>query len=249
MKKLNYINKLLVFITLFGCSNGFAQNKDELFQTVHQAFYGKWHQTITFDQETKFYRNDSLQSTQTWREAGKFPDLFRIQFGPAALGNTVIFRGDSAYRFRQGKLLNAKIDPNFLIYLLGGIYYDQLAVAKARLTKAGFDVTQQDRATWKNKEIIVIGAKSGDTTSNQLWYDAKKRYLVRMIQTNKGTKLDVQFEGHQLVGKVWNETVVKVFANHQLIQTEVYSNFKSNVPVSDAVFDPRNPIAIPADER
>jgi len=243
LSKLKYqLAVILVAVLISNLAN--AQTNSSKLSEIHGAYYGKWYKTITFEQQTNFYRNDSLKLKQTWKEAGKFPDLFRIDFGNPEMGNGLIFRGDSAYRYRKGKVVSASIDPNILIYLLGGIYYDKLDIAKQRLTKSGFDVNKFDQRKWKDRDVYVVGANSGDSTSNQLWYDAKNLYLVRMIRKEDGRDMDVHFEGHEQIGKIWHENFVRVIANGKLVQEEIYSNFKSDVPLNDDIFDPKKLVPV-----
>ena len=45
---------------------------------MYAKYAGKWHRALTFRQTTERYRNDSLKSTQTWRESMFYPDKLRI---------------------------------------------------------------------------------------------------------------------------------------------------------------------------
>ena len=62
----------------------------EILKMMHDRYAGKWYRTLTFNQKTEMYQNDSLLQTQTWYEALIFPDKFRIDFGPSDSGNSVI---------------------------------------------------------------------------------------------------------------------------------------------------------------
>src|SRR5580700_11352147 len=74
----------------------------DIVRKMHDRYAGKWYQSFTFTQTTQQYRNDTLRATQIWHEFIRFPDRFRMDFGVPDSGNSVIFRGDSAYRFRGG---------------------------------------------------------------------------------------------------------------------------------------------------
>ena len=62
---------------------------------MYAKYAGKWHRALTFRQTTERYRNDSLKSTQTWRESMFYPDKLLIDIEPFANNNTIIFRNDS----------------------------------------------------------------------------------------------------------------------------------------------------------
>ncbi|MEE1945809.1 hypothetical protein VRU48_11875 [Pedobacter sp. KR3-3] len=239
MSKLQRTRLFCVIMALiFGAFNTGAQTLSKDFREIHQKFYGKWPKTITFTQQTGFYKADTLNRTQTWYEAGIFPRLFRIDFGEPKEGNSVIYRGDTAYNFRQGKASQPVVNPNILIYLLGGMYYDKADEVFKKLGADGFDLSKSYRTIWNGHATIVFGTASADSSKSQLWFDAKDHYLVRMIQQKEKSRLECHFAKHQLINKIWHETEIKIFANNKLVQTEAYHDFKTNVPLTEAFFEP-----------
>ncbi len=91
-----------------------AQKNDaEVFlQKVHKSFYLAPCKIYSFSQKNEHYRNDSLIRTSVWHEAIEFPDKFRIHFGEPSKGNSVLFRNDSAYNYKQDKLFKTRADSN-----------------------------------------------------------------------------------------------------------------------------------------
>lgn len=215
-----------------------AQTLNPKFKEIHQKFYGKWPKTITFIQKTGFYKADTLNRTQTWYEAGIFPRLFRIDFGDPKEGNGVIYRGDTAYSFRQGQKPKPVVNPNILVYLLGGMYYDTADQAFKKLGADGFDLSKTYQTTWNGRTATAFGVASADSTKSQLWFDAKDHYLVRMIQQKEKSRLECHFAKHQLINKIWHETEIKIFLNGKIYQTEEYHDFKTNVTLNPDFFDP-----------
>lgn len=211
---------------------------DKKFKEIHQQFYGQWPKTITFVQKTAMYRADTVFRTQTWYEAGIFPNLFRIDLGDIKDGNAIIYRGDSTYNIRKFLKLKPMVDQNILVYLLGGMYFETLDQVTQKLTAQGFDVSKAHKSKWKGRDIDIIGTATADTTVSQLWYDAKNHYLVRMIQQKPKSRLECQFENHQQIGKMWHETNVKIYVQNKLVQTEEYSDFKTNVALNPDFFNP-----------
>src|ERR1700753_3765933 len=103
-------------------SSPFPPSGRDIVKKMHERYAGKWYHSFTFTQTTQVYHNDSLPSTSTCHESTRLPDRFRRDFGPADSGNAVIFRGDSAYRFRSGQLKSTTINNNEgLIFLLCGM--------------------------------------------------------------------------------------------------------------------------------
>lgn len=241
MQKQIHHLKVAVTICLVFLSLGiFAQSVHPKLALVHKQYYLRFPKTISFTQQTEIYRADTVFRRQTWYEAGQFPNLFRIDFGHPREGNAVIFRGDSTYNFSKGKLMKPSISPNILIYLLGGMYFEPLEQVSQKLTKKGFDVSKGYSATWKGRAVDIVGVSTPDSTKSQLWFDAKEHYLVRMVEQRDISRLECQFEGHQKTDKVWHETFVKIYSNNKLVQTEAYSNFRTNVTLQPSFFDPNS---------
>ena len=235
----SFFKHLVIFALFLLCySSVSAQALHPKFVDIHKEFYGQWPKTITFVQKTDMYRADTVFRTQTWYEAGIFPNLFRIDFGGPKEGNAVIYRGDSTYNFRKAKMLKANVDPNILVYLLGGMYFETADQVNQKLKLEGFDLSKSYQSKWNNRDVEIFGTTQADTTKSQLWYDAKNHYLVRMIQQKEKSRLECHFKNHQKVGKIWHEDNVKIFVNNKLVQTEGYSDFKIDATLNPDFFNP-----------
>lgn len=238
MKTPIVIKKLLTLLCILGCTNALAQSVHPNFVALHGKFYGKWPKTISFTQKTEMYRADTVFRTQTWYEAGIFPNLFRIDLGDPKDGNAMVYRGDSTYHFRKTKLVRAGVEPNILVYLLGGMFFESADQVAQKLKKDGFDLSKSFKSKWKGTDVVVFGTEKADSTKSQLWYDVKNNYLVKMVQQTEKSRLECDFENHQKIGNIWHEGNVKIFVNHKLVQTEQYSNFKINVTLKPEFFEP-----------
>ncbi len=206
----------------------------EVIKKMHDRYTGKWYHSLTFTQTTEMYRNDSLRSTQTWHEFIRFPDRFRMDFGAADSGNAVIFRGDSAYRFRNGQLRSTAINNNEgLIFLLGGMFFYPLDQTSRIINDSlHFDLTQAREDNWQGHPVYVIG-KEG---ANQLWIDKQNLYLVRMIKAEN--QMDARFEEWQPFGGGFCETKCQFYIKGKLVQTEIYTECKTDITLEDRIFDP-----------
>ena len=206
----------------------------EIIKMMHDRYTGKWYHSFTFTQTTQQYRNDTLRATQTWHEFIRLPDRFRMDFGPADSGNAVIFRGDSAYRFRSFQLKSTTINNNEgLIFLLGGIYFYPLDQACHILNDSlHYDLAQAREDQWKGHPVYVIG-KEG---ANQLWIDKQNLCLVRMLKSDD--KMDARFENWQPAAGGFCETKCEFYIDGKLIQNEIYHDVQTNVSLDDRIFDP-----------
>jgi hypothetical protein len=215
-----------------------AQSATEILHQMYKRYEGKWYNTFTFNQTTEMYRNDSLKRKETWYEAVKFPHLFRIDFGVPDSGNAVIFKGDSSYDFRRGKLRRTTRDANDLTFLLGGMYFYSFDKVIEKVKTLQYDLQKSFSTTWKGAEVYVIGAASADEKVNQLWIDKKKLVLVRQLKYENNRKEDMWFENHIKLGGGWTETKVTAYFDEKLFMIEHYHDCKANPQLNDLLFDP-----------
>jgi hypothetical protein len=211
---------------------------EDLVKKMYARYSGKWYHSLTFNQTTEFYKNDSLKGSQTWYEAIVFPDQFRIDFGSTDSGNAVIFKGDSSYSFKKGQLQGARVNDNDLIFLLGGLYFYPLEQTIQKFRAFGFNLDKIHQDTWKGKTVWVIGDTGTGKNANQLWLDEDNYFVVRMLEFTSGRKEEGIFESHLSVGGGWTETKVNFFINDKLIQRELYHDCIANKPPDPRIFDP-----------
>jgi hypothetical protein len=221
-----YLLTFIVLFTSYAHSQQFASGK-ELLQAMHKKYYKAPCKCYTFGQRNTHYKNDSVAGNSEWHEEINFPDRFRIIFGGKDSQNFVQFKNDSAYRYRDGKLLNSRADTNNLLLILGGMYYRPIDNVFARLERSGYDLTKIQTAKWKNEDVYVLGALEGDSTSNQLWIEKKDYKIVRIIERMNATEtMDMRFESHQRSCKGFVENKVSFRRNGKLEQVEEYYDIK-----------------------
>jgi outer membrane lipoprotein-sorting protein len=231
---------LLTFSVIILFSFIAPKTGEDVVKMMYSKYAGKWHRTLTFKQKTERYRNDSLISTQTWHEAMLAPDKLRIDIEPLEKGNSIIFRGDSTYNFRNGQLRSANKDENDLIFLLGGLYFYTWDNALTKLKSLGYDLTKTYETEWKGKPVYVIGTTDkADVNSNQLWVDKKDLYLVRMIEKARGTTEECIFENHVKIGGGWSETKASFYFGGKLLQVETYSDYTMPDKLDEQLFNPK----------
>ena len=207
---------------------------------MYYHYGGKWYRTFTFNQTTDIYRGDSLHISQTWYEFIRFPVRFRMDFGDADSGNAAIFRGDSCYRFHNGRLRSVTINNNEgLIFLLGGMYFYPLERTLHILRDSlHYNLDRMHEDSYETRPVYVIGADKGDTITNQIWVDQEKLFIVRMIRSSVGHTLDARFEGYKPFGMGWSPMTCKFYVNGNLAQVETYHDARADVEFDDRIFDP-----------
>ncbi len=231
---------MILIAACFALSFSNKNTGEGVLRIMYAKYAGKWHKALTFKQTTERFRNDSLKSTQTWRESMLYPDKLRIDIEPLANNNTIFFRGDSTYRVQGGVLKSAVKQENDLIFLLGGMYSYPIEKTIDKLKGLGYDVSKACDETWKGKPVYVIGANNKDEKVSQLWVDKTNLYLVRMIEYNKSGKEEAVFDDHLKLDGAWTETKVHFYINDKLLQVESYFDCKTVPGFDERLFDPQH---------
>lgn len=213
-------------------------NSNALLKKMYARYHGKWHSSLSFNQTTERYKNDSLVKSQTWYERIVYPDLLRIDFDKLNSGNGVIYRHDSTYVMSNNKLVRSLKGENELIFFLGGMYFVPFESVLAHFKELDYDLDKFHTDTWKGKPVYVIGSDKPDEKVNQLWIDQEKLVPVRFIKYDNGTKEEGWFENHVPLKKGWSETKCTFYINDHLLQIEKYHDVQAGNNIDKSVFEP-----------
>ena len=230
----------LVTLLVFGSLMLFTppNTSRDVLKLMHDRYAGKWFTTFTFNQTTQNYRNDSLIRTSTWYEAIKYPTNFRIDIGEPKNGNAVIFSKDSAYNFRNSKLVKVTTNSDDLTFLLGGMYFYSFDSVLTKLMTLGYHLDHFHLEKWNNSQVYVIGANDATEKLNQLWIDKDKLVIVKFIKFEDGHKQEGLLENHKRFGGGWSETSCTFYIDDKLFQKEIYHDCQANTGIDSRVFDP-----------
>jgi hypothetical protein len=210
-----------------------------LIEAMYQRYRGKWYRSMTFVQTTEFLKPSPR--TETWYEAMRVPGLLRIDIAPLDSGNTILFRGDSLYRYQQANLRVSRPFVHPLMVLGFDVYADPPARTVERLTGLGFDLSRVHETVWQDRPTIVVGATQGDTASAQFWIDRERLLFVRMLQPapdGSGAVAETQFNQYEKLGKGWVAVEVIFNMNGETALKEHYADVKAEVKLPDELFEP-----------
>jgi hypothetical protein len=207
-----------------------------LVRAMH-ARYPEWYHSVTFIQKTTLVSPSGGEIHQTWYEAGELPGHLRIDTDLASKSGT-LFARDSIFSFSQGKLVSSEARLNELLVLGFDAYVQSGDRTDAQLRKLGFDLTRFHESTWQGKPVYVVGALRGDTTSKQFWVDRSDLLFVRLLERGPQGRVDIRFNNYQRAGGGWIATEVVQFVNGSRRLLEQYSDVRTNVVLSDALFGP-----------
>ncbi len=123
------------------------KNGQELIQQMHDRYTGKWYRTLTFVQKTTLPNG----AVETWYEAAEIPGKLRIDIAPLDSMNTILFRNDSIYQFRGGKLDRAQGQVHPLMVLGFDVYAQPVPETVRKLELLKFDLSKLHQTSWQGR--------------------------------------------------------------------------------------------------
>jgi hypothetical protein len=210
----------------------------ELIGQMRERYRGKWYRTLTFVQTTTMADG----KVETWYEAAELPGKLRIDIAPLDGKNTLLFRNDSLYEFKGGKLAAWRPMVHPLMVLGFDVYAQPVDATVRQLRSLGFDLGKLHESTWQGRPAYVVGAAAGDTVARQFWIDKERLYFVRMVEPGKqdpSARVETHFNKYIPLGRGWLETEVRFLVNGETRMLERYTEPKAGVELSPAIFEPR----------
>ena len=217
-------------------------NGRQIVQAMHDRYAGKWYRTLTFVQKNTATRPDGSQEHSIWHEYGALPGKLRIEFAPADSGNGLLFVSDSQFVFHADTLGNTSAFIHPLMVLGFDVYFEPAERTAARLERLKFDLATVHEDTWQGRPVYVVGAKPGDLRARQFWVDRERLVFVRLLepgQRDTSRISDIRFNKYQPAGDAWLSAEVAFLVDGQERWLEEYTEIKTDAPLADALFDPR----------
>lgn len=213
----------------------------EVLQRMHDKYNGKWYHTLTFTQQTVVHKKDGTTENQTWYESLRHSAdggvRLRIDFGDPAAGNGAIYTADSLYSVRKGKVVSAKGEGNEFLPLIEGVYVQPVERTVRDLAGMKVDLSQVTSGSWQERPVWIVGAAAGDLTKPQFWVDRDRLVVTRMVIKLPDLLLDVDLGGYVSVGPAWLATKIAMSADGKPLQSEEYSDWKTNVDLAASLFE------------
>lgn len=216
-----------------------------ILEKMHAAYAGKWYRTLTFTQKTTIYRPGAPERVQIWMESLRYTPQhgvqLRIDNGDLTAGNGSMATADSTWIIRGGVLAQVRGTGNEFLPWIEGVYVQPLDQTERQVRAMGLDMQKTRKGTWRGRPITVLGATAADdTTRSQAWIDDERQIIVRMIVRADTAQplLDVLLDNYTQVAGGWLETRVDIYVDGVLRQREEYSDWKADLPLPDALFEP-----------
>jgi hypothetical protein len=152
---------------------------------MHDRYDGKYLKRMSFLQNNIRYTPKGEEQRSQWYEHLEIPGKLRIAFLPATQRSGLVQVGDRVASFDNGIRVDFRRSVNPLLLLTADVYVAPVAAIVRGLDSLHVDTDIMRNDEWEGQPVYVVGAKAGDTTSNQMWVDRDHLRLVRFIQSQK----------------------------------------------------------------
>ena len=214
----------------------------DLVREMHDRYSGKWYRTLRFEQTNTFYTSSGKEEKSRWVENLSVPGKLRIDFHPLESKSGLLILNNRVTTFDNGRRLQTRRSIQPILTLTADIYAIPPAVTIRRLDSLRIDLDKFRSDRLDRKRVYVVGANAGDLESNQIWIDASKLVLVRLIQTEKrgdrSVTTDTRVGGYKEIEGFPVAHEFMSLRDGKPYFKEEYENVRVNEPIPAAVFDP-----------
>jgi hypothetical protein len=223
-----------------------------LLKAMHDRYDGNYLKTISFLQNNTQYTTTGEEKKSQWYEHLEIPGKMRIAFLPATQKSGMVQVDDKVASFDNGIRVDFRRSVHPLLLLTSDVYVTPVAAVMRGLDSLKVDTEIMRNDEWEGDPVYVVGAKAGDTISNQLWVDRDHLRLVRFIQSqkagNRTTVSDIRVKGYKEIEGFEVPTEFLVVRNGRPFWREQYADVRVNEVFPAGTFDQArwNDIPIPA---
>jgi hypothetical protein len=212
-----------------------------LIKAMHDRYGGKYLKTMSFLQNNTAYTTTGQEQKSQWYEHIEIPGKLRIAFLPATQKSGLVQVDDRVASFDNGIRVDFRPSVNPLLLLTADVYVAPLAAITRGLDSLYVDQEIIRTDEWDGQPVYVVGAKAGDSTSNQMWVDRDRLRLVRFIQRNRSgdrtTISDIRVQNYKEIQGFEVPTEFLVLRNGRPVWREQYADVRVNEEFPTGTFD------------
>ena len=152
---------------------------------MHDRYAGNWYRTLRFTQTNTFYTQSGGEQKSRWVENLSVPGRLRIDFEPLGSKSGLLILNNRVTTFDNGKRVDSRRSIQAILTLTADVYAIPAAVTLRRLDSLQIDLDKFRADRLEKRRVFVVGAEKGDLESSQIWIDAERMLLLRLIQAEK----------------------------------------------------------------
>lgn len=212
-----------------------------LTKAMHDRYGGKYLKTLSFLQNNTAYTTTGQEQKSQWYKHMEVPGKLRIAFLPASQKSGLVQVDDRVASFDNGIRVDFRPSVNPTLLLTADVYVAPVSAITRALDSLDVDGEIIRSDVWDGDPVYVVGAKAGDSTSNQLWVDKDNLRLVRFIQRSKtGERTivsDIRVGGYKEIQGFDVPTEFLVIRNGRPLWREQYADVRVNEEFPPGTFD------------
>src|SRR5687768_1631936 len=208
---------------------------------MREKYDGKYFKTLTFLQNNTRYTTTGEEHKSQWFEHVEAPGKLRIAFLPATQKSGLVQVGERVASFDNGMRVDFRPSVNPLLLLTVDAYAASPTIVMRALDSLGVDTNIVRTDEWEGRPVYVIGAKAGDSTSNQVWIDAEHLRLARFIQRmgrgERATLSEIRVRAYREIEGYQIPTDILTLRNGKPVWREQRTDIRINAELPANVFD------------
>lgn len=212
----------------------------ELVQQMHGRWSSRWYRSLSWTQQNTFTTGGREQRSE-WLEYQSVPGRLRIDFVPATTNSGVLFTDNVQRTYTNGRVTDTRSLVHGLLLLSADVYALPVARTMRLLDSLRIDTTKF-YATRGVRQMYIVGANPGDTTSSQFWVDGDSLLLRRFVQRStsaqgRTTVADTRITYQSVDGLPVPREIV-FLRNGAPYNRQEYTQVRVNPTLAPALFDP-----------
>ncbi len=211
-------------------------------KAMNDRYAGKWYMSLSFKQNTVFISQTGRETKQVWNEYIVLPGRLRIDYLPLTTKSGVLYSDGQMYSFTNGKQQPPQPGWNPLLTLMGDVYTQVPDTTAWQLDSLGFNLAVARRDTVDGKEMWVVGAPKGDSTTSQFWVDTDSLLVRRIVHRDtRGARpvvSDTRFQNYRNVGGFPVAFAMRFYRDGRLYFKEDYFNVRVGDTLPVELFEP-----------
>jgi hypothetical protein len=212
-----------------------------LVKAMHDRYSGKYLKTMHFLQNNTAYTTTGQEQKSQWYRHVELPGKLRIAFLPATQKSGLVEVDDRVASFDNGIRIDFRPSVNPVLLLTADVFVTPVTATMRGLDSLHVDAEIIRSDEWEGKPVYVVGAKTGDTTSNQMWVDKDHLRLVRFIQRSQtGDRTivsDIRVLAYKDVQGFDVPTEFLIVRNGRAVWREQYGEIRVNEEFPPGTFD------------
>jgi hypothetical protein len=215
------------------------RNGLEVVGAVRRAHPSRALRSLAFTLTTIGASEDSARETRA-RAHASLPGRFRLTRLPLSARSGYVRNRQRVSVFESGRRVVSANRVDLALLLAYDLFAQSLDTTIMWLDSARVRFALARRDEFDGRDVWVVGALEGDTTSLQFWVDAEHWRVVRVIQRDPGAPrdiIDIRFAEFAPVLDVPVPMRITTYRNGELSMVQEVSNLAVNPSLPSSTFD------------